>query len=91
MSGLQGAAGYTPQQVEAQQIEAAKIARGDIRDVAAQQAQVERMQGGPNVEAILSEAARMEGPGSWTEPGVAQKYMSPYMQNVVDIQKPALS
>lgn len=87
MSGLQGAAGYTPQQVEAQQIEAAKIARGDIRDVAAQQAQVERMQGGPNVEAILSEAARMEGPGSWTEPGVAQKYMSPYMQNVVDIQK----
>ena len=81
-SRLMGMGSYTPQQVEA-----ARIARGDIRDVAAQQAQVERMQGGPNVEAILSEAARMEGPGSWTDPNVAQKYMSPYMQNVVDIQK----
>ena len=87
LSGLQGAAGYTPQQVEAQQIEAARIARGDIRDVAAQQAQVERMQGGPNVQAIESERAAMQGPETWTQPGISQKYMSPYMQNVVDIQK----
>lgn len=87
LGGLKSAAGYTPQQVNAMMIDAANINRGSIRDVAAQQAQVERMQGGPNVEAILTDAARMEGPGSWTEPGVAQKYMSPYMQNVVDIQK----
>lgn len=80
--GLQGLANYTPQQVAA-----ANINRGDIRDVSAQQAQVERMQGGPNVNAVMSQADQMTGPGSWTDPGVAQKYMSPYMQNVVDIQK----
>lgn len=87
LGGLKGAAGYTPQQVEAQQIEAAKIARGDIRDVNAQMAEVERMQGGPNVRAVKSQAAQMAGPSSWTEQGTAAQYMSPYMQNVVDIQK----
>lgn len=30
---------------------------------------------------------RMEGPGSFTQAGAAGQYMSPYMQNVVDIQK----
>ena len=25
--------------------------------------------------------------GNWTDPGVSDKYMSPYMQNVVDVQK----
>jgi len=30
---------------------------------------------------------RMEGPGSFTQQGTAQQYMSPYMQGVVDIQK----
>ena len=30
---------------------------------------------------------RMEGPGSFTEQGAAGQYMSPYMQNVVDVQK----
>ncbi len=81
-SQLMAQAGYTPQQIEA-----AKIARGDIRDVAAQEAQVERMQGGPNVKAVLSQAERMAGPSSWTQQGTAAQYMSPYMQNVVDIQK----
>jgi hypothetical protein len=87
LGGLKSAAGYTPQQVIAQQIEAAKIARGDIRDVAAKMADVERMQGGPNVQAVMSQAEQMAGPGSWTDAGVSQKYMSPYMQDVVDIQK----
>lgn len=81
-SQLMAQAGYTPQQIEA-----ANIARGDIRDVAAQEAQVERMQGGPNVRAIKSRAEQMAGPSSWTEQGTAAQYMSPYMQNVVDIQK----
>jgi len=79
---LMGMANYTPEQVQASQ-----IARGDIRDAAAQQAQVERMQGGPNVSAVKTRAARMAGPESWTTPGTSQQYMSPYMQNVVDIQK----
>lgn len=82
IAGLQGMTNYTPQQVEA-----AKIARGDIRDVNAQQAQVERMQGGPNVKAVKARAEQMTGPASWTEQGTAAQYMSPYMQNVVDIQK----
>lgn len=30
---------------------------------------------------------RMEGPGSFTQAGAAGQYMSPYMQQVVDIQK----
>lgn len=30
---------------------------------------------------------QMAGPKSWTDTGTAGKYMSPYMQNVVDIQK----
>lgn len=30
---------------------------------------------------------RMEGPGSFTEQGAAGQYMSPYMQQVVDVQK----
>ena len=30
---------------------------------------------------------RMEGPGSFTQAGAAGQYMSPYMQEVVDIQK----
>ena len=81
-SQLMAQAGYTPQQIEA-----AKIARGDIRDVNAQMAEVERMQGGPNVRAVKSQAAQMAGPSSWTQEGTAAQYMSPYMQNVVDIQK----
>lgn len=30
---------------------------------------------------------QMAGPKSWTDAGVSSQYMSPYMQNVVDIQK----
>ena len=87
ISGLGSLANYTPQQVQAAQAAAAQANRGDIRDVQAQMAQVERMQGGPNVRAIKSKAAQMAGPSSWTEQGTAAQYMSPYMQNVVDIQK----
>jgi len=90
-------AGYTPQQVAAQNVEAANIARGDIRDVNAQRAEVERMQAAmmqapteANVrdyEAAQAQLNQMQGPKSWTDQGTAAQYMSPYMQNVVDIQK----
>ena len=76
---LMAQAGYTPQQIQA-----AQINRGNIRDVAAQQAAVERMQGGPNVQAIKARAAQMAGPESWTSPGTAQQYMSPYQQAVTE-------
>lgn len=79
LAGLQNTAGYTPQQVSADQVKAAQIARGDIRDVAAQQAQVERMTGARNVR-----GATMSGPQSWTQQGVAAQYMNPYTQNVLN-------
>ena len=106
ISGLGSLANYTPQQVAASQ-----IGRGDIRDVQAQLAQVERMQGGPNVSAIEAQANQMQqpedvmgqsyqaaqiaptrreravttaAPKSWTDPGVAQQYMDPYAQSVIN-------
>lgn len=30
---------------------------------------------------------QMDGPGSWTDEGVSQQYMNPYIQNVIDIAK----
>jgi hypothetical protein len=97
ISGLQGMTNYTPQQVAAQQIEAANIDRSSIRDVNAQRAEVERMQAAmmqapteANVrdyEAAQAQLNQMQGPKSWTDQGTAAQYMSPYMQNVVDIQK----
>lgn len=96
-SGLAGLANYSPQQVAAQQAAAqqaqATLAnRGDIRDVTANKADVSQylaaqMKAPEAVQAMGYEAAQMQGPGSWTDAGVSQKYMSPYMQNVIDVQK----
>lgn len=74
LAGLSGMTNYSPQQVEA-----AKIARGDIRDIEAKMANVERMQGAREVE-----GSTMSGPQSWTQQGVARQYMNPYTQNVLD-------
>lgn len=79
---LMGMANYTPEQVEA-----AKIARSDIRDVAAQQADVERYKAANIVPTARETGVTTAAPGSWTQAGTAAQYMSPYMQNVVDIQK----
>lgn len=105
---LQNMANYTPQQVAAQDaaaasMDAANMNRGTVRDIAAQQAQVERMQGGPDVQAIEAQAnqmadpmqvqaartraARMQGPESWTAPGTAQQYMDPYVQTALASQQ----
>ena len=96
-SGLAGLAGYSPQQVAAQnaaaqQAQATLANRGDIRDVTAHKADVDKytaaqMKAPEGVQAMGYEAAQMQGPGSWTDEGVSQKYMSPYMQNVINIQK----
>ena len=106
IQGLQGMANYAPQQVQASSVD-----RGGIRDVSAQQANVERMQGGPNVQAIQAQANQMAQPSdvtgqtyqaaniaptrreraattaapkTWTDPGVAQQYMNPYAQAVIN-------
>jgi len=97
IAGLGGLANYSPEKVQAASAQAAQANRGDIRDIQAQQAQVERMQAAmmqapteANVrdyEAAQAQLNQMQGPKSWTDQGTAAQYMSPYMQNVVDIQK----
>ena len=72
-------------------------------DISAQQADVATMQGagpasanqltqyqmqGPNaVNAPTAGTNQMAGPQSWLDQGTAASYMSPYQQNVTDIQK----
>jgi len=99
--GLQGLANYTPQQVayqnataeraSAQQASAERATAAQmaaIKDVQAQKLQRYQMEGKvPEVTTKDLEAYQMAGPGSWTEEGVQQKYMSPYMQGVIDISK----
>lgn len=82
---------------DAAQMQAAQMNRADVRDINAQLADVERynaslMNAPQDIQAQAYEAARagtnqMNMPSSWTEAGTAEKYMNPYMQNVVDIQK----
>ena len=110
--------------MQAASMQAAQANRGDIRDINAIRADVERyqaagMQAPPALQAEMYDAAqaqaaqmagpeRVEGqtyqaaqiaptrkeratttaaPKTWTDPGVAQQYMNPYMQNVTDIAK----
>lgn len=40
-----------------------------------------------NYDASLAKQNQMANPFSWTDAGVSEKYMNPYMQNVVDIEK----
>jgi hypothetical protein len=82
----------TAGQGAAQQAEASLTNRGDIRDVTAQQALVDKynaqmMNAPKDIQAQGYEAALMQGPSSWTDAGTSQKYMDPYMQGVIDISK----
>lgn len=136
-AGLQGAAGYTPEQVaynnataeraSAQQASAAQMGQianvnaeraaaeraataqmGSIADIAAQRAQTRgydaalmnapervaasdyeaaQMQKAGDVSTKDLTAYQMEGPGAWIDEGMAQQYMNPYIQGVVDISK----
>lgn len=108
LAGLQGAAQYQArdvnaaqmaqyQQVAAQKADteraaAAAMNRGDVREVNALMAQVEKydaalMNAPADIKAQAYEAAQTQGPQSWTDVGTAQKFMNPYMQNVTDIAK----
>ena len=64
-----------------------KAAKYDPTDVKADKLKQYQMQGPEDINAPTAKAAKMAGPKSWTDAGVSSKYMSPYMQNVVDIQK----
>jgi len=101
-AGLEEAAKYKPTDISANKADvanaqAAQLDRSSVRDIAAQKAQVERykaaMMSAPsdisaqNYQAALADLNQMQGPKSWTDQGTSAQYMSPYMQNVVDIQK----
>ena len=83
-SGLGGLTNYQPQQVSAQQISAPTAS---ALTASAQGYGASSMQAPEAAQAKDYEAALMQGPGSWTDPGVAQKYMNPYEQGVIDIAK----
>lgn len=72
-------------EIQAQYIQGSKMERPE--DVVAQQLQRYQMDPTAQVSTKDLEAYQMEGPGSWTDEGVSSKYMSPYMQGVVDITK----
>jgi hypothetical protein len=85
------------QKADTERAAAAAMNRGDVREANALMAQVEKydaaMMQAPteanvrDYEAAQSQLNQMQGPKSWTDQGTAAQYMSPYMQNVVDIQK----
>lgn len=97
-ASLMGApADIASQSYEAAQAAAAQANRGDIRDVTASTATASTynaaLMGAPqgiaalDYEAAQAQGSQMKGPSSWTEAGTAEKYMNPYIQNVVDIEK----
>lgn len=57
------------------------------QDVQAQQNYAPTMQGAQTGYQPNLNYFQMQGPGSFTQPGAAAQYMSPYTQNVLDIQK----
>lgn len=90
-------ASATSQGYTAANAKAAQLNRGSVRDIAAKQASVDKykadMMKAPSdinaqeYQAALADLNQMKGPQSWIEQGTSEAYMSPYMQNVVDIQK----
>ena len=75
---------YDAALMNAAQAQAAQANRGDIRDIAAQMADVERYNAAQIERTQREQAATTAGPKSWTDPGVAQRYMNPYQQAVTD-------
>ena len=57
------------------------------KDVKANKLTKYQMKGPDDINAPTAKTSQMEGPKSWTDQGTAAKYMSPYQQNVTDIQK----
>lgn len=79
-----------PEDVAAREIAAERIAGARMEkpeDVQAKALQRYQMDGVTPISTEDLMAYQMEGPGSWTDEGVSSKYMSPYMQGVIDISK----
>ena len=84
-SGYNAASMNAPKDIAAQKANVATMQGAG--DVASDKLQQYQMQGPGAVTAPTAEASQMAGPKSWIEKGTSEAYMSPYMQNVVDIQK----
>ena len=67
------AAGYNPSQFTAAQVQNQNLGYDRVN--------------APNLQNLQMQAAGNVGTGSFTQPGSAQSYMSPYMQNVVGIEQ----
>ena len=84
-SGYNAASMNAPKDIAAQKANVATMQGAG--DVASDKLQQYQMQGPGAVTAPTAEASQMAGPKSWIDKGTSEAYMSPYMQNVVDIQK----
>ena len=74
------AQGYTAAQADVNQMKQPK-------DVTTEATKEQQMTGPAAVQTKALQNFQMQGPGSWTDPGVSQKYMDPYKQGVIDIAK----
>ena len=99
-SGLAGLTNYQPQQVSAQSVSAPSASAQQAsaqgysassmsapEAVQAQDYVAAQMEKPEDVTSKALQYFQMQGPGSWTDPGVAEKYMNPYEQGVIDIAK----
>jgi hypothetical protein len=84
-SGYNAASMNAPKDIAAQKANVATMQGAG--DVASDKLQQYQMQGPGAVTAPTASASQMAGPKSWIDKGTSEAYMSPYMQNVVDIQK----
>jgi len=86
-SQMAAIADVNAQQVDLGQynVDASQMQRPE--DVTARELQRYQMDSANPVTTQALEAYQMAGPGSWTDEGVSGKYMSPYMQGVIDISK----
>ncbi len=84
-AGLEEAAGYKPTDIAAKKADVATMQGAG--DVGANKLTQYQMQGPGAINAPTATAAQMAGPKSYLDQGTSEAYMSPYMQNVVDIQK----
>jgi hypothetical protein len=77
--------GYTPGQFASQQVQGGRYATPMVSGLPQYAApQMQAAQTGYNPALTTYQVS---GPETFTTPGAAQQYMSPYMQNVVDVQK----
>jgi len=95
-AGLAGLGAYQPApNVQAPQL--SQYTMGPAREVSSRMVRAPQMTAAQTGFAPNLQTFQMEGPervaaerastGSFVQPGVASQYMSPYMQNVVDVQK----